>query len=369
MTQDLFSPASLGSLDLPNRMVMAPMSRSRATEGGVPGQSMVRHYADRATAGLIISESAPVSQQGVGYPNTPGLFTAQQTAGWTRVVNAVRSRGGRIFAQRQQCGRCSHPSHLEGAALPVAPSAVTPDGVAFTAAGYQEFQTPRPLETSEIADVVDQFRLAAQNAREAGFDGVEVHGANGYLIDQFLRDGTNTRTDAYGGSVENRTRFLLEVIDAVATVFPHDRIGVKLSPENTFNGMRDSDPQRHFERIVAAIAGYGLAYLHVTEASMGITGHIAGAARDVDYARLRGVFPGTYIANNGYSKAAAIAAIQSGHADLVAFGAPFLANPDLVRRYREGLPLNTIDRTTFYMGGDTGYNDYPFADPHLMSAA
>lgn len=369
MTRDLFSPTSLGSLELPNRMVMAPMSRSRAMDGGVPGQLMVEHYGSRATAGLIISESAPVSRQGVGYPNTPGIFTPQQTAGWLRVMNSVRSKGGRMFAQLQHCGRISHPSHQEDNAVPVAPSAVKPAGFAFTASGYQDFETPRQLDIAEIADVVDQFRLAAQNALDAGFDGVEVHGANGYLIDQFLRDGTNQRTDAYGGTIQNRTRFLQEVLDAVISVFPADRIGVKLSPENNFNGMSDTDPQRHFEAIVQAIADMEVGYLHVTEASMGLTGHIEGSAKDVDYSKLRSHFPGTYIANNGYSKAAANAAIQSGHADLVAFGAPFLANPDLVRRYREDLPLNTVDKTTFYVGGETGYNDYPFADRSLMSAA
>ncbi len=369
MTYDLFSPITSGNLHLPNRMVMAPMSRSRAVDGGVPSSAMAQHYADRATAGLIISESAPISQQGVGYPNTPGLFTPQQTAGWMRVLNAVRSQGGRMFAQLQHCGRISHPSHQPDGALPVAPSALKPAGHAFTATGYQDFETPRALETSEIAGVVDQFRLAAQNARDAGFDGVEVHGANGYLIDQFLRDGTNQRTDGYGGSIENRTRFLLEVIEAVTTVFPADRVGVKLSPENTFNGISDSDPQHHFEAIVRSIADYGLAYLHVTEASMGIMGHIAGSAKDVDYAQLRSHFPGTYIANNGYGKSQATIAIQSGHADLVAFGAPFLANPDLVRRYREDLPLNTVDKSTFYFGGDMGYNDYPFAHSTLKSVA
>ncbi|WP_415401291.1 alkene reductase [Tateyamaria sp. SN3-11] len=369
MTKNLFSKVSLEGLELQNRMVMAPMSRSRAEEGGVPGQMMADHYSDRATAGLIISESAPVSRQGVGYPNTPGLFTQQQTAGWLRVLNSVRSQGGRMFAQLQHCGRISHSSHQEGNEVPVAPSALRPAGSAFTSSGYQDFDTPRRLETLEIPGVVDQFRLAAQNARDAGFDGVEVHGANGYLIDQFLRDGTNTRTDGYGGSVENRARFLQEVLDAVATVFPAERIGLKLSPENNFNGMSDTNPQRHFERIVEMIADRGLAYLHVTEASMGITGHIEGSARDVNYGKLRTLFPGIYIANNGYSKAAAETAIQSGHADLVAFGAPFLANPDLVRRFREDLPLNTIDRTTFYAGGETGYNDYPAAGPNLMSAA
>ncbi|WP_092646546.1 alkene reductase [Jannaschia faecimaris] len=369
MTKDLLSPTSLGSLKLPNRMVMAPMSRSRAMESGVPSQLMVDHYGHRATAGLIISESAPVSQQGVGYPNTPCIFTQQQTAGWLRVMNSVRSKGGRMFAQLQHCGRISHPSHQEENALPVAPSAIKPTGSAFTARGYQDFETPRQLETSEIVDVVDQFRQAAQNALDAGLDGVEVHGANGYLIDQFLRDGTNNRTDAYGGTIENRMRFLQEVLDAVLDVFPAERVGLKLSPENSFNGMSDSNPQGHFESVVEAISDRGLGYLHVTEASMGFTGHIEGSARNVDYGKLRSLFPGTYIANNGYSKADAEFAILSGHADLVAFGTPFLANPDLVRRFRDNLPLNTVDKTTFYIGGETGYNDYPFADQNLVSAA
>jgi len=273
-----------------------------------------------------------------------------------------------MFVQLQHCGRISHASIQEENALPVAPSAIKPAGSAFTASGYQEFETPRQLEASEIADVVDQFRLATQNALDAGFDGVEVHGANGYLIDQFLRDGTNKRTDSYGGAIENRMRLLQESLDAVMTVSPAERVGLKLSPENNFNGMSDSDPQRHFETIVQAIADRGLGYLHVTEASMGITGHIEGVEKYVNYRKLRSQFPGVYIANNGYSRADAEAAIQSGHADLVAFGAPFLANPDLVRRFREDLPLNTIDKTTFYFGGETGYNDYPFADRNLVSA-
>lgn len=338
-------------------------------EGGVPGQLMVEHYGHRATAGLIISESAPVSQQGVGYPNTPGIFTPQQTAGWLRVMNSVRSQGGHMFAQLQHCGRISHPSHQEDGALPVAPSALKPSGFAFTAAGYQEFETPRQLEASEIADVVEQFRHAAENARNAGFDGVEVHGANGYLIDQFLRDGTNKRSDSYGGNVEKRMRLLQEVLDAVATVFPAERVGLKLSPENSFNDMSDSSPQEHFEAIVAAIADRGLGYLHITEASMDTGGYIEGAPKAMEYGKLRALFQGTYIANNGYNKDRAEAAIQSGDADLVAFGAAFLANPDLVRRFRDGLPLNAVDKSTFYMGGEIGYNDYPFASADLPSAA
>lgn len=369
MVHDLFSPTSLGNLELPNRMVMAPMSRSRSMEGGVPGQLMVEHYGDRAAAGLIISESTPVSQQGVGYPGTPGIFTPQQTAGWLRVMNSVRSQGGRMFAQLQHCGRISHTSHQEDGGLPVAPSALKPSGFAFTANGYKEFETPRQLEMSEIPGIVDQFFHAAKNARDAGFDGVEVHGANGYLIDQFLRDGTNKRTDGYGGNVEKRMRFLQEVLDAVMSVFPAERVGLKLSPENSFNDMSDSSPQETFEAIVAAVADRGLGYLHITEASMDTGGHIKDAPTTMDYGKLRTLFQGTYIANNGYTKDRAEAAIRSGYADLIAFGAAFLANPDLVRRFRAGLPLNTIDKSTFYQGGETGYNDYPFASADLLSAA
>ncbi len=357
----IFSPLALGSLNLANRLVMAPLSRSRATPEGVPSPMMVRHYGDRATAGLIISESAPISQQGVGYPNTPGLFTDAQAAGWLRVLNAVHSAGGHMFAQLQHCGRVSHPSHQEGGILPVSASAVKPEGVAVTAQGYLPFETPRPLEMGEMADVVAQYHQAALKAKAAGFDGVEVHGANGYLIDQFLRDGTNQRQDGYGGTIENRLRLLQEVLDAVTQVYPADRVGLKLSPENSFNDMMDSDPQVHFETIVTAIADRGLAYLHVTEASMNVFGHIKDAPKSVDYVKLRRLFPGHYIANNGYTQARAEAATRAGHADMVAFGEAFLANPDLVHRFRAGLALNTVDRTTFYQGGETGYNDYPFA--------
>lgn len=355
----LFSPGKIGELELSNRMVMAPLSRSRATPEGVPTSLMAEHYAQRATAGLIITESAPVSHQGVGYPCTPGLYTPEQMAGWLRVVNAVHSRGGRIFAQLQHCGRISHHSHQPDGGTPVAPSAILPDGVAFTAAGYQPFETPQALDAAEIQNIVSQYRQAAENCLAVGFDGVEVHGGNGYLIDQFLRDGTNMRTDAYGGPKENRTRFLHEVLDAVTAVYPTHRVGLRLSPENSFNSMTDSDPQAHFEEIVTGIAGRGLGYLHILETSMDFGGHVEGAPRNVDYAKLRKLFPGTYIANNGYSKERAEKAIQCGHADLVSFGAAFLSNPDLVRRFKNDLPLNKVDQSRFYTGGATGYTDYP----------
>lgn len=360
MQNDLFSPFDLGDTTLSNRMVMAPMTRNRASDSGVPTAMMVEYYRQRASAGLIISESSPVSPEAVGYPHTPGLYSPEQTTGWLRLVNAVHSSGSRIFAQLQHCGRISHPSHQPGESAPLAPSEITPKGHAVTRKGFQDYVRPRALTIPEIAETVEAFRLAAVNAREAGFDGVEVHGANGYLIDQFLRDGTNRRKDAYGGSIEKRLRFLQEVLEAVTTVFPASRVGLRLTPENSFNDMSDSDPQRHFEYIVGALAGRGLAYLHVLE------GDMTGAAPTVDYRKLRDVFGGVYIANNGYDKARAEQAIAAGAADLVAFGTPFLANPDLVTRYRLGLPLNRLDQTTFYGGDETGYTDYPNVSEALL---
>ena len=363
MSDSLFSPFTLGDLNLANRMIMAPMTRNRADDDGIAGPMMAAHYGQRASAGLIISESSPVSSEGVGYPYTPGLFTQQQTSGWLRVVNEVHSAGGHIFAQLQHCGRISHPSHQEGNALPVAPSAIAPQGKSVTKSGMQDYVTPRPLEASDIPNVVMQFKTAAKNALAAGFDGIEVHGANGYLIDQFLRDGSNNRSDAYGGTVEKRMRFLKEVLNAVSDVFPASRIGLRLTPENSFNTMHDSDPQGHFEYIVSSLADWNLAYLHVLE------GDMTDKPKQVDYHKLRRLFGGVYIANNGYDKSSAETAIAQGHADLVAFGTPFLANPDLVRRYRDGLPLNGVDHSTFYGGDETGYIDYPAAKLEFSSAA
>ncbi len=363
MQQDLYSAFALGDLSLPNRMVMAPMTRNRASRDGVATAIMAEHYRQRATAGLIISESSPVSAEAVGYPHTPGLFTEEQSLGWRGVVEAVHGEGGRIFAQLQHCGRISHPSHQAGRVLPVAPSAIRPEGKAVTAAGFEDFVTPRALEESEVTDAAQQFRKAAEHARAAGFDGVEIHGANGYLIDQFLRDGSNKRSDAYGGTLEKRMRFLEEVLDGVTSVFPASRVGLRLTPENSFNDMSDSNPQVHFEVIVSALADRGLAYLHMLE------GDMTGAPKQVDYRRLRDLFGGAYIANKGYDRASGEAAIASGAADLVAFGVPFLANPDLVQRYREGLALNEADQATFYGGDARGYTDYPFADSAMTSAA
>jgi N-ethylmaleimide reductase len=354
MTADLFTSFRLGDMTLANRMVMAPMTRNRADDKGVPRPMMATYYGQRADAGLIVTESVPVSAEGIGYPFTPGLYTEAQAAGWLRVTNAVRSAGGHAFVQLQHCGRISHPSLLPDNGLPVAPSALRPEGQAVTYAGMRDFVTPRALEAGEIPGIVIQFQRAAEMARRAGFDGVEVHGANGYLVDQFLRDGSNRRTDAYGGSAQNRMRLLNEILDAVCAVWPASRVGVRLSPENGFNTMADSDPQAHFGYFAGQLGARSLAYVHVLE------GDMMTKASVLDYRALRARFAGPYIANNGYDLARAAAALRSGAADLVAFGTPFLANPDLVRRYRENLPLNAADTSTFYGGDELGYTDYPF---------
>lgn len=354
MSEHIFDPYQLGDLTLANRIVMAPMTRNRAFEHGIVSPIMATYYQQRAGAGLIISESTVVSDQGVGYPFTPGMFDESQAESWRSVTDAVHDAGSRIFVQLQHCGRISHPSMQPGNAFPVAPSALKPEGQAVTYAGMQDFVEPRPLDAGEILSIVGSFRRAARLAKQSGFDGIEIHGANGYLIDQFLRDGSNLRTDEYGGSIENRMRFLNEILDAVGTVWPMNRVGVRLSPENTFNSMGDSDPQAHFSFIAARLSSRGLAYMHVLE------GDMLTKTSTVDYHAMRSAFSGTYMANNGYDLARAQRALQDNAADLVAFGVPFIANPDLVRRYKENLPLTEADHETFYMGGEKGYTDYPF---------
>lgn len=353
MQADLFAPITLGTLTLANRMVMAPMTRNRADQRGVATSLMATYYAQRAEAGLIISESVPVSAQGVGYPCTPGIYTEEQVQGWRRVTDAVHARKGLMFAQLQHCGRVSHPSMQAHGAVPVAPSALKPDGQAFTYTGAQDFVMPRALATEEMPSIVKQFQDAALRAKQAGFDGIEVHGANGYLIDQFLRDGCNRRTDDYGGTAENRLRLLLEILQAVCTVWPADRVGVRVSPENTFNSMTDSDPLKHFGYFIERLGELNLAFVHVLE------GDMMTKTTRLDYRQLRGRLGGVYMANNGYDLERAKQAVLSGAADLVAFGMPFLANPDLVARYRNKLALNEADPASFYGGGASGYTDYP----------
>ncbi len=355
--QRLFTSFTAGALQLPNRMVMAPMTRNRAAAGNVPSPLMATYYRQRATAGLIVTEGTQVSPEGVGYPNTPGIHTDEQVAGWRRIVNDVHAAGGRIVLQLWHVGRISHPSLQPEGERPVAPSAIKPDGQAFTFQGLQPFTTPRALESREIERLVRQFAAGARRAKEAGFDGVELHGANGYLIDQFLRDGTNHRTDQYGGSLVNRLRFLLEVTEAVVEVWGEGRVGVRLSPTSSFNDMRDSYPVRTFSAAAEALNSRRLAYLHVIEAGPESTTFDPTAARTLP--SISQAFHGPLIVNDGYTADTAEATLLRGEADLVSFGASFLANPDLVERFRRGLPLNTPDRSTFYGGDARGYTDYP----------
>ncbi len=354
MTLDLFSPAKLGSITLKNRMVMAPLTRNRAGEGGVPQALNVTYYEQRATAGLIITEATPISDMAHGYPALPGIYTDAQVAGWKKVVDAVHAKGGKIVSQIWHVGRISHPSLLPNGVLPVAPSAIKPAGQAFTYTGLQDFVTPRALDASELPAIVQEYIHATKFALAAGFDGVEIHAANGYLLDEFLRDGSNKRTDNYGGSFENRARLLMEVTKAVVDVAGADKVGIRISPVNPFNDMRDSNPQALFNYVADALNQFNLAYLHVVEGGMG------GEEQPFDFAALRKHFKGAYMANLAYDKARGNAAIASGHADVVAFGVPFIANPDLVERYQVNAPLNEADGNTFYGGTEKGYTDYPF---------
>ena len=346
---NLLSPFHLRGLLLPNRVVMAPMTRSRAGEGDVPTPLFAEYYGQRAGAGLLISEATQISPQGKGYPRTPGIFTPDQVAGWRAVTTRVHQEGGSIFLQIWHVGRLSHSSMQIGGVLPVAPSAIASDGEIYTSSGLQPFETPRALEIEEIPGIVEDFRQGAINAKAAGFDGVEIHAANGYLIDQFLRDGTNQRADAYGGSIENRARFLKEVVEAVVPVFGAGRTGIRLSPVFSTFSMSDSDPAATFGYAAEALGGYGLAYLHVIQLG----------AEGFDYAELKRRFGGTYIANGGYTAEKAEAALSSGAADFVSFGSPFIANPDLVERFRTGAELASFDPAFFYQGEERGYIDYP----------
>ncbi|MBC6991320.1 alkene reductase [Hymenobacter sp. BT491] len=355
---NLFTPIQVGALTLPNRLAMAPMTRSRATNpGNVPTDSIIEYYVQRASAGLIITEGSQVSPQGVGYINTPGIYSDEQVAGWKKVTDAVHAAGGRIFIQLWHVGRVSHPFFHNGE-LPVAPSAIKPEGVkAFTGQGFEEVPTPRALELSEIPGVVEQFRLAARNAKLAGFDGAEIHGANGYLLDQFLQDGPNQRTDEYGGSLENRARFVLEVVEAVTDELGVDRVGIRFSPQGSAS-IQDSDRVKTFSYITEQLNKFNLAYLHVIEAR---PGHPMAAAAGVPAvaAHLRQIFNGTFILNGGYTQETADQAIANNEADVIAFGVPFIANPDLPERFRVGAALNSPDFSTFYVPGDKGFIDYP----------
>ena len=356
MALDLFSPVKLGGIALKNRMVMAPLTRNRAGAGGVPQAMNVTYYAQRASAGLIISEATPISAMAHGYPALPGIYTDEQVAGWKKVTDAVHAEGGKIVLQLWHVGRISHPSLLPNGAQPVAPSAITPNGKAFTYQGLVDYVQPRALDVSELPGIVADYVHATKSAISAGFDGVEIHAANGYLLDQFLRDGTNKREDHYGGNIENRTRLLLEVTKAVVTVAGADKVGIRISPVNPFNDMKDSNPQALFNYVVDVLNQFNLAYLHVVEGGI----HGGGIADPFDFSALRKHCQSPYIANLAYDKARGNAVIASGHADAVAYGVPFIANPDLVKRFSTNAALNEADSSTFYGGTEHGYTDYPF---------
>ena len=351
---NLFSPVEVGPLPLKNRVVMAPLTRSRAGPGNVPTQLNALYYAQRASAGLIISEATQISPEGQGYISTPGIHSAEQIEGWKCVTKAVHVAGAPIVLQLWHVGRISHPSFQPGGVAPVAPSAIKPNGQAFTEKGFEPIPTPRALETAEVPAIVEQYAQAARNALAAGFDGVEVHAANGYLIDQFLQDRTNRRTDRYGGGIESRSRFLMEVVDAVSAAVGAERTGVRISPQNTMNDIADSDPQTLFNYVAEQLSGKGLAYLHVIEGDTG-----GALVPPFDYKRLKDLFGGVVIANNGFDKRRANRAIADGRADLIAFGKPFIANPDLVIRLFLDAPLMPLNPDTLYGGADQGYTDYP----------
>ncbi|MDF2811462.1 MAG: alkene reductase [Microvirga sp.] len=350
----LFQSFQLGDLSLPNRIVMAPLTRNRAGAGDIPGDLAATYYKQRASAGLIISEASQISQQGQGYLRTPGIYTPEQVAGWRRVTHAVHQAGGRIFIQLWHVGRVSHVSLQKDGAKPVAPSAIRAVTKTFVESGFTDTSEPRALELSEIPGVIADYERAARHAKEAGFDGVEIHAANGYLLDQFMKDGSNRRSDPYGGSIENRTRLTLEVTKAILKVWDSKRVGIRLSPAKV-NDAGDSDPVALFSHVVGKLNDLGLAYIHMIE---GATGGARDAV-DVDYAALRKAFNGTSIANNGYSPEMAREVVESGRADLVAFGRMYVSNPDLVERLRIGAPLAQPVRETLYGGGAEGYVDYP----------
>ena len=355
-TAKLFEPFQLGPIKLPNRLVMAPLTRNRAVPPGmVPSALAVDYYGQRASAGLLVTEATQVSQQGQGYQDTPGIYSKEQVEGWRKVTDRVHERGGRIFVQLWHVGRISHTSLQPGGGKPVAPSAIRAKGKTFVNNQFTDISEPRALELSEIPGIIDDFRRGAANAFAAGFDGVEIHGANGYLLDQFAKDGTNKRTNAYGGSIESRAKLMLEVSRAVAAEAGAERTGIRISPVTPANDVSDSNPQPLFDYIVDGLEALKLTYIHVIEGA-------TGGPRDIapfDYASLRKRFKRAYMANNGYDLELANEQLAANAADLIAFGKPFISNPDLVERLKKGAPLNAWDKATFYGGGARGYTDYP----------
>lgn len=352
----LFTPARFGALEMANRMVMSPLTRNRATpEGNVPNALMAEYYRQRAGAGLIISEASPICPEGHGYPRTPGIHSAAQIAGWQGVTDVVHAAGGRMVLQLWHVGRISHPDLQPEGQLPVAPSAIKPAGEIFTGKGMKPFETPRALATDEVQALIATYARAARNALTAGFDGVEVHAGNGYLLDQFLRSSTNQRSDIYGGTVENRARLLFEVLDAVCGAIGAERVGLRLSPVTTFNDLFDADPQATFEYVTTHVNTLGLAFLDILQ---GIGGVPEADWPPFNYRRLRALYTGNLILNNGFDLARAEAVMAEGEADAIAFGRAWLANPDLVERFKTGAELNAPDYSTLYVGEAQGYTDY-----------
>ncbi len=356
----LFDPTRIGNIPLTSRIVMAPLTRNRALEAQVPGPLSVEYYRQRASAGLIIAEATQISPMGQGYLDTPGIHTPEQVAGWRKVTDAVHSEGGHIVLQLWHVGRISHSSLLPDGAAPVSSTSRRPNAMTFTKAGFVDVSAPRALRDDELPGLIDDYRHAARLAMQAGFDGVEVHAANNYLLEQFLRDSVNDRTGPYGGSIANRARLLVEVMQAICAEIGGGHTGVRLSPMTTFSDTaRDSDPQALYGYVVEQLAPLALAYLHVIEGETGGEREPEDAATRFDYEALHKRFSGAWMVNNGYTRTSAMAAITAGKADLVAFGRPFISNPDLVRRLRDDAPLNELQADKLYGGGAEGYTDYP----------
>jgi len=357
-TLNLLSPFKLKELDLPNRVVMAPLTRSRAGEDRIPNELMATYYKQRASAGLVISEATVVSKQGIGWVQSPGIYSDEQAQAWRQVTDAVHDAGGRMFLQMWHCGRASHSSFHEGGALPVSASAIKLNGDEIhTPKGKEPYETPRALTTAEIPGVVEDYRLAAERGKAAGFDGVEIHSANGYLIDQFLQSKTNHRSDRYGGSLEGRYQLLKDITEAVLTVWPANRVGVRLSPNGAFNDMGSPDYRETYTYVAQQLNTYGLAYLHVMD---GLAFGFHDLGEPMTLTEFRQVFDGALIGNCGYSQETAEAAIAQNHADMIAFGRPYISNPDLVERFANDWPLNEIaDMSVWYSFDAEGYTDFP----------
>jgi 2,4-dienoyl-CoA reductase-like NADH-dependent reductase (Old Yellow Enzyme family) len=352
----LLKPLKVGALTLPNRIIMAPLTRSRASEGRIPNELMAEYYTQRATAGLILTEATSVDPMGVGYADTPGIWSQEQVEGWKKITSSVHAKDGRIFMQLWHVGRISDPMFLDGK-LPVAPSAIAASGHVSLVRPEKKYVTPRALETNEIPGIVEAYRLGAENAKKAGFDGVEIHGANGYLLDQFLQDGTNKRTDQYGGSIENRARLMLEVTDAVISVWGADRVGMHIAPRGDSHSISDSNPEATFTYLATELGKRKIAFIFAREFQ----------GPDSLGPKLKKAFGGVYIANEKFNQESAEKIITEGLADAVSFGVPYISNPDLPRRFSEGHVLNNTDFQTLYAKGATGYTDYPAMEERKYS--